>query len=1409
MEPFWTNAVRRHEDERSESGRRFRDAPGGDAPPEESGDDDELGRLDVDLDRKSRRHNLTTRNVRDILHEVITDERVVAMMKAAIRDTRDTPMFEPKMTRSRWKTAVRGGQCADWSLSAERSSQPPQFVDIRLDAEEDSSDEEYRPLEEEDDDDDDNDDTAEESFLSDGDVNWSPKVEECGSGSQGRTVAAAAAAAPPVPTFLERLNAVEEELDRGLAYTAFSSLGMEEDKEEEEGCGALASRTRSKLPLVDVPLEQLEAELPAPDGAADEAEGEQDPHWTRWLYGLAATQHEEEADDDDDPEYNFLEDLHEPDLEDYRTDRAVQITKKEVNELLEELFLTLRDREEGPEEEEEEEREAAPQAQRTAEQRQVGRESCAAAQEQRRQALRDATNRPAPSVCVASARPRPVLRLDSAQKAQLRQQMQQHVQLLTQVHMLTRNICALKHEASVTKQYLVSGAVRPSPPPQSARAIVTGAPAAQEELRHFATRQEQVSRLSSFRARNLQEALELLEETQHATAAELPPRPPPASGRLLPAMTSATAGHAFPVLPSDVAWLLATRPVFLYPQLLPVCSLDPSRHARHQRGIFTAGEDGLIVLGLKHFEGTVQPQHLISSYLLCKSAFRLAKHIREMSGPRAPPRNVLKMFLARRSAAPQPLSCAPAEPCDRRPPVEKDPSLMPVWLKNSREIFRRTRADAPRYPRFLPRGCHLKLYPSRLQKPSHGPGPSHRRLFTLAYNASLHPICPAGAQTDSLLSSGSFLCFGEGAAVGPTPPPPARVAAPRESPSEHVGTAVRDEEERDGEEGERARGDEPRREEDERAGSEEGRGGEEERAGGDEGRGREEERAGEEEEEQGEDEKDEEEEEDDDEDFDELTQDEDEEEEEASSASEESLPAVPELPATSKRPAPERRPDGESEEERSPASEEEDVEAPKGDAGAVGKAAASEDEDVANAREEDGLRRPPRGGAGRGRGRRGPGDGAARRRARRERPGKGRGQAGPVYDRDALENDPRRQSKDAAFAHGYLHRVREALRDTPEKLEEFIHALNELERPDGPEVTGVFRKLRRILGKRTELARDFAAFLHPEQALECGLFEEQQAFERGRRFLRRLEVTFGDNPSHYNKIIKALQPGPRLGAAAVAEVTSVGRSLSPPAPLVTRASRAQLQTQMAALLKGHPHLQAEFWVFFDELRPPPARPGQFEEARWPEEGEGAEGPGLPAGGFEEVALPDDAGEADASSVRRQRRKLRSRAAEGSDWRRRPESRPHRRRGRARFRGDKASGGAAGVSESADPLYVCAAPDVSTRRRSADDDETDSPPPKRKRDEEVPSAEPPVCAKNISLTPSGEKVILWTREADRVILTTCRREGANPDTFQGISALLGNKTPGEVSQRFQDLMRLFQSAARHAGSEDEPPLEEQR
>lgn len=115
----------------------------------------------------------------------------------------------------------------------------------------------------------------------------------------------------------------------------------------------------------------------------------------------------------------------------------------------------------------------------------------------------------------------------------------------------------------------------------------------------------------------------------------------------------------------------------------------------------------LIVLGLKHFEGTIQMDQLISSYLLCKSRWNFRKHIREMSGPRAPHGNLIKVTSAQRSrahrgrahrgganvfssfqtfltsrVAPQlPLACSRVQPRDRCPPVDRTTINMPNWLK--------------------------------------------------------------------------------------------------------------------------------------------------------------------------------------------------------------------------------------------------------------------------------------------------------------------------------------------------------------------------------------------------------------------------------------------------------------------------------------------------------------------------------------------------------------------------------------------------------------------------------------------------------------------------------------------------------------------------------------------------------
>ncbi|ETE62348.1 GON-4-like protein [Ophiophagus hannah] len=96
-----------------------------------------------------------------------------------------------------------------------------------------------------------------------------------------------------------------------------------------------------------------------------------------------------------------------------------------------------------------------------------------------------------------------------------------------------------------------------------------------------------------------------------------------------------------------------------------------------------------------------------------------------------------------------------------------------------------------------------------------------------------------------------------------------------------------------------------------------------------------------------------------------------------------------------------------------------------------------------------------------------------------------------------------------------------------------------------------------------------------EDEMADEVFEEQQAFEKSRTFLRRLEICFAENPSHHQKIIK-------------------------------------LKNQMWQLLKGHDHLQDEFSVFFDHLRPSASRLGDFEEINWTEEKEYEVGSPIPS-----------------------------------------------------------------------------------------------------------------------------------------------------------------------------------------------------
>ncbi|XP_037330678.2 GON-4-like protein isoform X2 [Pungitius pungitius] len=1243
---------------------------------EEAGAEVEIDRqLDQSLETKSKQHNLTTVNVRNIIHEVITNEHVVAMMKAAINETEAVPAFEPKMTRSKFKEVVEKGVVIPaWNISPIKKTsdvnKAPQFVDIHL-AEEDSSDEEYHPDEE-----DDEEETAEDTFQeSDMESSASSprgtrlsRVEEdsCSPWQTSRSrfrllrTESVSMGPPPPPkvpptkavpdtTFLEKLHAVEEEL--AVCVEPFQPLAESE-------VGLMAYRTRSKRPLRDVPLGRLEAELRAPDITPDMYESSsahEDRDWTDWLRGLMTSdmENEEECDDEDDPEYNFLADTDEPDVEDYRDDKAVRITKKEVNELMEELFETLKEdlaggqdvEDEGHEEEEEEPPEECVQTQKH--------------QEHNSYVTHSNTLRPPPNLCphhrglgeeeeeepitelrtvkqqVALMRkrrdlglpthvPEPhTLRLSGAQRGRLQQQLQQHVQLLTQIHLLSSPVVKLQSEAETTKQFLF-------------------------ELELLARRGELLmssSRLgfcSAFRAPNLQGALQLLEELQKTPISYQQQLHPPDS-----------RGHMrrFPVLPAELSWLFATRPVFLYPELLPCASLDPDLYCPRRTAAFTAAEDCLLVLGLRNMEGSCDPTKLVSQFLLRKTLVQVRRRILQCCRPGSPD-NIVKAFRYQRVLWPMLVACRQVDPGKQRPPVEREEEAMPLWLMRSLPaIFASIKDNSPSGSASKappPSQTHLTLLRSSSDTYSFPPGTSYpprlpknldfRRIGFVLQHPLPRALPPASLPdstplTDQQVGSSPLPDRKVGSSplpdrkVGSSPLPDRKVGS-SPLPDQKVGSSpLPDRKVGSSPLPDRKVGSSPLP--DRKVGSSPPR---------------------------------------------------------ALSpgillcrlllsrtdtpvviatTSPVSMTIKERIRGHSRTLSSLRRKSVSPAEELNERGarrsvEEAVVTPPEGHAPSWGEEEDEEDTDVllvlsesshsstgselsinpeeAESEREQEVTRTP----------------SAANRVNDEREMSSDESFLLLQEASEDEEDQKRTEEDEVFAEDYLLRVCEAVQACPGVLEQLLQVFDCC----SSSAERLFGGLSRVLHPWPQLLRDFAAFLNRRQARCCGLLTEQRLFERSRRFLRLLRRSLGENSHQFQQLVSVLQ----------------GSSAPSPEDMV----------QISSLLGQHADLHREFWEFFQQLH-----------------------------------------DSETDFV-----------SQNAPFRRHRKSIEHRM-----------------------PV----------------------------------EAERPVGAKNMLLTSTGEKVVVWTREADRAILTACQQRGANRKTFRQVSTQLGNKTARQVSHRFLDLMNLFHSA----------------
>ncbi|KAG8431113.1 hypothetical protein GDO86_019398, partial [Hymenochirus boettgeri] len=268
----------------------------------------------------------------------------------------------------------------------------------------------------------------------------------------------------------------------------------------------------------------------------------------------------------------------------------------------------------------------------------------------------------------------------------------QHVQLLTQVHLLSSQIPLLSQQADTARMFLM-------------------------ELCSFAEKSTMCHRLSNpefqtmFETRNLGEALQLLSEF-HGQIPQFEDESKPLKKNV----------HEFQSLPRQVAWIMATRPLFMYPELLPGCSLKAK--GPRDRVFFTKAEDNLLALGLKHFEGTDYYKPLISKYLVtAKTAHQLTIRIKNLTMKKTPD-NIIKFYKQTKALPIMFKCCDDVPPQDARAPIEREKHRLPFWLKsnlgNIEAALEKTKMDAREsdannlrspYPLIIPPDLVLDLKP--------------------------------------------------------------------------------------------------------------------------------------------------------------------------------------------------------------------------------------------------------------------------------------------------------------------------------------------------------------------------------------------------------------------------------------------------------------------------------------------------------------------------------------------------------------------------------------------------------------------------------------------------------------------------------------------------------------------------
>ncbi|XP_036147186.1 uncharacterized protein LOC105834196 isoform X2 [Monomorium pharaonis] len=275
--------------------------------------------IERQLDAEAAKTNLTATNVKNILKHVIPYEHLMTMVQKWLQDTEND--IGPKLTRAKAKKLAAAKVNIPWPITTAQNTSSEVQALIQEELPEDSSDEEYNPEHDKQSDDD-----KEVEHTSSSDINTQLLV------TTHRDVTSSE----------QKISHIQYDSKGVFKIPAIPQVTEEE---------SIGQRTRSKLSLSETSLEEIEQAFVPPDITADMTEDweceHEDEDWDNFLKEFTQPLTQEPTMEDDpeaDPEYNILED-EETDLldkEELRTDRAVEVPRKEQYDLIAELLeLTL------------------------------------------------------------------------------------------------------------------------------------------------------------------------------------------------------------------------------------------------------------------------------------------------------------------------------------------------------------------------------------------------------------------------------------------------------------------------------------------------------------------------------------------------------------------------------------------------------------------------------------------------------------------------------------------------------------------------------------------------------------------------------------------------------------------------------------------------------------------------------------------------------------------------------------------------------------------------------------------------------------------------------------------------------------------------------------------------------------